>query len=120
MEQIARARRFAAAMNTAADRSASIRWRSSRQASSSLRRSATSAARSASSVLAIALPSCFFLAFGGHREISGFPRLLGNGHRIACQEARIVEIAEAPVAINEHRQLGRVHYAFDARDELGP
>ncbi|GLR91404.1 hypothetical protein GCM10007857_81210 [Bradyrhizobium iriomotense] len=38
----------------------------------------------------------------------------------AREETRIVEIAETAITVNEHRQLGRVDYAFDDVDELAP
>lgn len=38
----------------------------------------------------------------------------------ARQEAGIVEIPEAAIAVNEHRQLGRIDDALDHVDDLAP
>ena len=40
--------------------------------------------------------------------------------QLACQKPRVVEIAKAAVAVDQHRKIGRVHHALDDIDELGP
>ena len=40
--------------------------------------------------------------------------------QLARQKTRIVEIAEAAIAIDKHRKVGRVHHALDDINELGP